>query len=140
VTTFERISADPESGRMLAFGWESTWWSEDGLTWEPVEAPDGPPPPASEAVWDGDRVVVVGTVWGSRAAAWVSDDGGLTLHPVEGSEAFEGNQPDMAGLARLGDTFVAVGGDKGAVVGQVVGGPMIGWGGRGAVWIGTWEE
>jgi hypothetical protein len=141
VTTFERVSTDPESGRMLAFGWEAAWWSDDGLAWQETEAPDGPPPPASEASWDGDRVVVVGTAWGSLAAAWVSDDGGRTLYPVESSGAFEGSQPDMADIVQFGDGFVAVGGDKGAVVGQTIGGgPMIGWGGRGAVWIGMWEE
>ena len=140
VTTFERISADPETGRMLAFGWEATWWSDDGLTWQAVEAPDGPPPAAGEAVWDGDRVVVVGTAWESLASAWVSDDGGRTLYRVEGSEAFEGSQPDMADVVRFGDSFVAVGGDKGQTVGMIVGGPMIGYGGRGVVWTGAWEE
>ncbi|MFH1330667.1 MAG: hypothetical protein ABIJ48_08485, partial [Actinomycetota bacterium] len=142
-TQFEQVAASPHGTRILAFGWDHALVSADGASWEVAEAPFGSPPAGSRTAWDGDRLVVVGRTWGSAAGVWVSDDGGATLYRLgRGDPAFVADTPDISDVVLFGSRFIAVGGDRGSLQeGQIPGGsPMIGADGRGAVWIGTWDQ
>jgi hypothetical protein len=146
IRQFERVATDGET--ILAFGWGSdatgftTLTSSDGLTWTAADAPDGAPTPQSRAAFDAGRLVVVGLEWGTATGVYVSEDGGRSIYRLDPSiPALTGASPDMRDIVLFGDRFIVVGGDRGTdQQGQLWGGdPMIGWQGRGAVWVGTWN-
>jgi hypothetical protein len=107
--------------------------------WNEVGTMFGQVVPSSSAAYDEGRLVIVGLEWGSTAGVHVSDDDGATMYRLDDTgPAFVG---DMSDIVLFGDTFIAVGGDRGfPQQGQIWGGdPMLGSEGRGAVWIGTWN-
>jgi hypothetical protein len=151
IRQFEHVTSDPNSTRILAFGWDkaldttTTLYSDDGLTWASSHAPQGAPPPGSRAAWSSDRLVVVGMLWGNAPGIWVSDDGGATLYRLDtDTPAFLGTTPDISGVVLFGSQYIAVGGDRGSpLAGQLPvsgGGPMNGGDARGAIWIGEWDD
>jgi hypothetical protein len=146
IRQFESVSVDPSGSSLLAFGWDkglgsfSTLISFDGVTWTEVGTLYGQVPPSSSAAYDDGRLVIVGLEWTEAAGVHVSDDDGATMYRLDPENpAFAG---DMSDVVLFGDMFIAVGGDRGfPQQGQIWGGdPMLGNEGRGAVWIGTWNE
>jgi hypothetical protein len=122
--------------RLIATGGAGSlvWVSDDGIEWSILGShdPDGTGSWAAALTASDDRIVAVGAIElppdpePEGAAAWVSEDRGLTWSASMLPEAVfggAGGTMAMSGVVDLDDRYVAVGD----------------WNGEATVWIGQWN-
>jgi len=130
ITALVGLTASPD-GTLLV--WDSRgnlWLSSDGYDWWLPETLEPPSGITWKAVWDGDRIVGIGSTQGffvPNAAILVSPDRGLTW-----TVTFTEENAEVYSITRFGAEFIAVG-----VEGSGTGDGDLG---DAAVWIGTWAD
>jgi hypothetical protein len=137
---FQEVAVS-DDGRLYAFGLGPVWVSEDGMTWSRLAQFVGEPEDGFSSAWSGwanaavisgDRLVLVGGLefrgfdQPDRAAAWASEDGGITWERMSRPLEIFGDlgSNEMSSVAEIDGTYIAFGE----------------WNGEANVWVGTWAE